>query len=330
MEWTREENEYERHAEIERTRAVEPRAEEASRRRLRSRRRSRRRRARRIARWGAVALGVLAAVLVWHRLQGASDETTATEPPVTQAAQQTETTTVPTATPTAPVSPTPTPTTALGEAQGTIRRYAEQNGYDPAEWPEMLVELLARNPEAEEFVLHYPAEHDKTHEISLELDGSVPLYLQWDERWGYEEYSGECIAVAGCGPCCLSMAASFLLQDASCDPLTVARWAEEQGYAVVGSGSAWSLFSEGAALLGLEAVEIGADEQRVADNLAVGNLVVCLMGPGDFTEGGHFILLTDYADGYVAINDPNSPKNSEKMWCFADISDQMQVLWVLR
>lgn len=217
-----------------------------------------------------------------------------------------------------------------GGLPGSIRLYALAHGYTAEDYPPKLLKLLERNPETKDFVMHYPAEHGKTHEISLSPDGAVPLYLQWDERWGYESYNGDMIALTGCGPCCLSMAASYLTGDAGYDPLTVSRWAEQQGYAVAGEGSTWTLFSEGAEKLGLDAVEIGADEQRVADNLAVGNVIACVMGPGDFTTEGHFILLTDYNDGYVSVRDPNSAEKSAKQWRFADISGQMLALWVLR
>ena len=41
--------------------------------------------------------------------------------------------------------------------------------------------------------------------VSLPEDGSVPLFLQWDERWGYRSYGGDFLAVTGCGPTALSM-----------------------------------------------------------------------------------------------------------------------------
>lgn len=217
-----------------------------------------------------------------------------------------------------------------GDVPFPVWTYALLHGIDVREYPQSLLELYKRNPETKDFVLHYPKEHGKGHEYTLTPDGGVPLYLQWDERWGYESYNGDLLALTGCGPCCLAMAATYLTGDVQYDPLWVSRWAQQQGYAVEGAGTSWTLFSEGAEKLGLDAVEIGAEEQRVRDNLAVGNVVVCVMGPGDFTTEGHFILLTDYDDGFVTVRDPNSRERSEKSWCFADISDQMLALWVLR
>lgn len=211
-----------------------------------------------------------------------------------------------------------------------VRFYALAHGYEVSQWPEELLELYGCNEEARDFVLHYPARQERESGYTVSFDGTVPLYLQWDERWGYESYNGKLLALTGCGPCCLAMAATYLTGDAMYDPLWVSRWAEQRGYAVAGVGTSWTLFSEGAEALGLDAVEIGADEQRVADNLAVDNLVVCVMGPGDFTTEGHFILLTGYDDGYVTVHDPNSRERSETLWRFADIREQMRALWVLR
>ena len=76
--------------------------------------------------------------------------------------------------------------------------------------------------------------------------------------------------------------------------------------------------------------EIPLDEKRIAENLKVGNPVVAVMGPGDFTTDGHFIVFVDYEDGKIRVNDPNSKVNSEKLWEFDSISSQIKQLWVFR
>ncbi len=71
----------------------------------------------------------------------------------------------------------------------------------------------------------------------------VPLFLLWDERWGYTNYAGQYFAPSGCGPSCLSMAYIYLTGDASMSPLAMGEFATAQGYAVDGEGSAWALIS---------------------------------------------------------------------------------------
>lgn len=215
----------------------------------------------------------------------------------------------------------------------TVQAFAREQGLTLGDWPEDLLVLLDKNPETEEFVLQYPLKKDSrpTYDLSDCLNSTqMPLLLQWDERWGYGEYAGELMGISGCGPTCLSMVCIQLLQDASYTPQYVAAFAEENGYAVKGNGSAWALISEGGEKLGLDVTEIPLDEGRIIRNLEVGNPIICVMGPGDFTTSGHFIVLTQYADGYVKVNDPNSPARSQKLWKLTDIMPQMNNLWVCR
>ena len=84
------------------------------------------------------------------------------------------------------------------------------------------MQLYARNPDARDFVRDYPKKKDLTPTIDLSgLAGSetVPLLLQWDERWGYRAYNESIIGLAGCGPTCLSMATIYLTGDTTKDPL---------------------------------------------------------------------------------------------------------------
>lgn len=215
----------------------------------------------------------------------------------------------------------------------TVRDFAKQNGLSLSEWPEELLDLLEKNPEAQEFVLNYPIKKDLDSEIDLTeyLDSSdVPLLLQWDERWGYSQYAGELMGLSGCGPTCLSMVCLYLLDDASYTPRYIAQFATENGYSVSGNGSSWTLISEGGEKLGLDVTEIPLDENRIIRNLEVGNPIICVMGPGFFTSTGHFIVLTEYEDGYVKVNDPNSPNRSEQTWKLTEVMEQIRNLWVCR
>ena len=215
----------------------------------------------------------------------------------------------------------------------SVRNFAKQNGLSLSEWPEELLDLLEKNPEAQEFVLNYPIKKDLDPEIDLSeyLDSSdVPLLLQWDERWGYSQYAGELMGLSGCGPTCLSMVCLYLLDDASYTPQYIAEFATENGYSVSGNGSSWTLISEGGEKLGLDVTEIPLDENRIIRNLEVGNPIICVVGPGFFTSTGHFIVMTEYEDGYVKVNDSNSPNRSEQTWKLTEVMEQIRNLWVCR
>ena len=201
---------------------------------------------------------------------------------------------------------------------------------EPGEIPEQLLELYERNPETRNYVFGFPENYGKYREIDLTAEaesGVVPLLMQWDERWGYDIYAGDYFGLTGCGPTCLSMVAMYVTGDAGLTPAYMGRWATGHGYAVNGNGSAWSLFTDGAAELGLTSRELTLSEADVRKALEAGEPVVCIMGPGDFTSTGHFIVLTGWEAGGIRVNDPNSRENSETLWKFDDIRGQIQNLW---
>lgn len=195
-----------------------------------------------------------------------------------------------------------------------------------------LIELAKRNSEAIQFVYDYPENKDKKIDISIDEETDcrgVPLFMQWDERWGYDKYGDGIIGINGCGPTCLSMVATYILKNNYMNPAWMANFSEESGY-VSDSGTLWALMSSGARKLGLESIEIPLDENRVYNNLEVGNPIICSVGPGDFTTEGHFIVLAGVEDGKIIVNDPNSRKNSKKRWTFDEIKGQIKNLWVFR
>lgn len=219
------------------------------------------------------------------------------------------------------------------KADRIIAAFAEEQGLRLSDYPTELRELLERNPETEDFVLHYPL--DKGSEVHADLAGydrtdGVPLFLQWDRQWGHVDYGGRPAALTGCGPTCLSMAAWYLTGDDSFSPDRLYAFAEENGYYSPGNGSSWTLISEGAVKLGFDVTEIPLAKGRIFDNLEVGNPIICAMGPGDFTTSGHFIVLVGVEDGLLRVNDPNSIENSRKLWAFEDIESQFRNLWVIR
>lgn len=212
-----------------------------------------------------------------------------------------------------------------------IRRYAKQHDISMEEYPEELLSLYERNKETETFVEEYPLKKDLEPEIdlsSLASETKVPLLLQWDTRWGYHTYAGEVMGLSGCGPTCLSMVTIYMTGDTSKNPRWMADFASENGYAVDGSGTAWALMLEGAQQLGFSSKEIQPDRERVENNLDAGNPIIALLGPGDFTGSGHFIVLTGIKNGKLTVNDPNSRKNSEKTWDIDRVLEQTKALWV--
>lgn len=198
------------------------------------------------------------------------------------------------------------------------------------QYPKQLKDLALKNEEALEFVYDYPAEHVKEHTIDLTEEASmdsVPLFVQWDKRWGYEKYSDNFFAASGCGPTTLSMVVVYLTHNREASPIAVAKYSKEAGYSVDGSGSSWTLISEGCRHYGVKAKTVALDESRMKAELDEGHPIVVNVGPGDFTDTGHFMVITGYDDEGFSINDPNSIEKSGKRWLFKNISSQIRAVW---
>ena len=197
-------------------------------------------------------------------------------------------------------------------------------------YPESLITLVERNPETKDFVLDYP-KYKGLQEIDLSKEvtkGEIPHFLQWDERWGYETYGSDFMALTGCGPTCLSMVVCGLTGETRWNPYEVAKMAEENGYYVDGSGSSWDLMSSGAESLGLTVSDVIFDEEHIRATLEAGQPISCIMGPGDFTDGGHFLVLTGVdSDGNIVLRDPNSMERTNQHWELSKLMNQMKNLW---
>lgn len=203
---------------------------------------------------------------------------------------------------------------------------------DSDEYPGQLKEMAEKNSETIDFVYDYPEKKDKKQKVDLSKEAksdTVPLLMQWDERWGYEQYSGGFLGYTGCGPTNLAMVVLYLTGDKTVTPATVAEYAESAGYSVPGSGSSWTLISEGCEHYGVHATEVPMAEDRIRARLDEGCPIIVNVGPGDFTDSGHFMTITGYDSEGFTINDPNSRANSEKHWTYAQLNGQIRNLWAM-
>ena len=220
----------------------------------------------------------------------------------------------------------PLPVTKLSQSE-KLACILEDDSY-----PEKLKEMAQKNSETIDFVYNYPQLKDEVWNIDLTEESQsdqVPLLMQWDERWGYITYNGGMMGYGGCGPTTLSMVVLYLTRDASATPAAVAAYAESAGYCVPGSGITWSLIKEGCEHYGLHASEVAMVENRIRDKLDEGCPVVVNVGPGDFTDSGHYMVIVGYDDQGFIINDPNSRTNSEKRWTFDQLNGQVRNLWAM-
>lgn len=219
----------------------------------------------------------------------------------------------------------------LGEptaAEQTVHDYAEAMDVSYGRYPKDLIDLLDNNPETKDFVLGYLFREEQTVPVSYDRS-TVPLFLQWDANWGYEDYGSSYLAVTGCGPTCLAMAGYYLTGDINMMPDQIAAFAEKNGYYEPGYGSSWTLISEGTAELGLTAEELPLVKKKITGALEEGKPVILAMGEGDFTSSGHYIVLTGFENDTFQVNDPNSILRSEKRWTYEELEGQIRNIWAI-
>lgn len=214
------------------------------------------------------------------------------------------------------------------EQEHIVKNYAETMGISYGEYPISLIRLFERNPETEGFVLNYPFHKEMATDLSrYDRTEGVPLFLQWDPMWGYEEYGSDCIAITGCGPTCLAMAGYYLTGDDNMTPDRIAKFAQRGGYYEKGYGSSWTLISEGGPQLGLEVTELPLVKQKIDKALEAGRPVILALGEGDFTSTGHYIVLAGVEDEGYRVNDPNSRVNSGRLWTYEELEGQIRNIW---
>lgn len=200
---------------------------------------------------------------------------------------------------------------------------------NPSHYPDELLELLEKYEETVRFVYEYSEKKDNppADTIGEVVKGEIPLLIQWDERWGYAPYGDDMIGMSGCGPTVLSMVAAGLTGDNTITPYVVATYAQQNGFYVENVGTSWSLMTTGAEHFGIKSKEVKLKKSNIEDELAQGHPLVCSVREGDFTTGGHFIVLTGIEDGMIRINDPNSRIKSQRLWDFERLADQINILW---
>ena len=202
-----------------------------------------------------------------------------------------------------------------------------------------LLKLAASEPEARAFVRGfpdaYPADAADAADAAAPGDqaqqGAVPRLYQWDVRWGYTVYSSTTFALTGCCPTALSMVYQGITGKSDLSPWDMGVRASQGGYMTAFDGTDSSFLVNEAESLGLacEPVAVDADSLRAA--LSAGAVVVCNVGPGDFTDNGHFFVITGVADdGALKVNDPYSAERSNRTWDADQVIGQTKALWAYR
>ena len=274
----------------------------------------------------AAVLGVVLCVLLVVLFSGGKQP----DPSLGSEPTQTQPTTRPTVPPT--TQPTQPPLTYPPDAtpQQMLEAFMEYHELSLQDYPQVVQEAFATSKENIDYLLNFPLLRENTYDVDIsgyDVSQGVPLFIQWDERWGYLPYAGNYAGLAACGPTCLSMVAYYLTGDPMYTPVYMMEYAEANGHCGNRQGTYWSFFTEGAVEMGFIVKEEYKTERKLISILEEGKLIILSVGPGHFTSAGHFIVLTGYEDGYFTVNDPNSYANSQRKWAYEEFQDQIKNIW---
>ncbi|MCC6094714.1 MAG: C39 family peptidase [Eubacterium sp.] len=147
--------------------------------------------------------------------------------------------------------------------------------------------------------------------------GPMLYYNQTDPDWGNYLWGGtDPLSTYGCGPTVIAMIANaFGETGEQITPVSMAQWAYDHKEFSPGNGSYHSLIYDALTSYGftVTSMQDNCTADAISNVLSSGNLIVVLMGPGTFTDDGHFMILRSInPDGTVNIADPNSLDNTMK------------------
>jgi hypothetical protein len=141
---------------------------------------------------------------------------------------------------------------------------------------------------------------------SADMLNGFPYLLQNDSRWGSIQYSSvgdpsQTIASSACGP--TSMAIILRSFGVDITPKETCQYALDNGMRTANSGTSWDFFPSIGSKYGITTEELGVSESGIVNSLKNAKAVIGSMGPGTFTQGGHFIDLVGIKDGKIVVND---------------------------
>jgi len=156
-------------------------------------------------------------------------------------------------------------------------------------------------------------------------------FKQYDSKWANKVYTScgnksQTMRNSGCGPTSMADIINFVV-DKNATPWTLAQLAMKWGDRTKANGTAWSFFPHVQKEYGYKKMIATESFETLKACLDAGGYVVCSMGPGYWTKGGHFICCWKYTDTEVYCNDPASgsrksqsiskfKKEKKKFFCF--------------
>jgi hypothetical protein len=232
--------------------------------------------------------------------------------------------------PTEPIPSNTAPST--NAAPVGMENFLSANNLTEADYPAWLLRELDMEAENASFILNYPMHYGIVHAVDMSgTDATqLPMLIQWDDRWGYNDYAGEILGISGAAPTCMSMVAYYLTGDVSATPAYFATYATNNGHTLERGGTDPSLFTQGAVQYGLKVTEVPNVKGAVEQYLKAGIPVVVQVTKGAFTDTGSYIVLYGMDGENILLRDPNSIDNSEASHSWDSIVSCGLTYWAIQ
>lgn len=162
-----------------------------------------------------------------------------------------------------------------------------------------------------------------TGDSNIMLDttmGPMLYYSQDDSEWADYLWGGtDPLSEYGCGPTTVAMIANSFSGNADkITPVMAAEWGIENGDFAQGSGSYNALIPDGIAHFGgltVESMQNDMSADAITNALKDGSIMVALVGPGYFTQDGHFIVICSlHEDGSIGVADCKSMQRTQNSY----------------
>lgn len=154
--------------------------------------------------------------------------------------------------------------------------------------------------------ISYDGDRAKTWNVELGDYNGLTYYSQIDSRWKDILYTStgnktQTIGSSGCGPTTAAMVVSSIKGEIT--PDVMARLFVQYGYRSANNGTYWSAYRQIADEFNIDYTET-TDINRVVNLLRNSNYVICSVGNGLFTTGGHYIVIVGIEGNTLKIYDP--------------------------
>lgn len=196
--------------------------------------------------------------------------------------------------------------------------------------PDELNYLIKKYPELKEMEESY--EHRNLDPESIDISQDLkkyvfPSFIQWDKRWAFLEYNGSFMAQEGNIPTAMSSIYTKLTGDTSLNPYEMGRFFEKRKWTINNMGTSWNAIEKGSLELGLEYKVISSSKLDIDNSLSTNKILLASVGRGDFTKDSGLVIIYAKQDGKYKISDPLSKINSNKLWSYEKLQEQIIHLW---